>query len=121
MVKTYGLTHISLAVQNPERSLAFYGAVFGAREVYRNATSVQAQTPGSHDILAFERRPRKAGAVGGGALGGGSPATGGRDGRRTRAKRAWARPPRIAAVMAMDPTPSMRVVHCAGLASRSST
>ena len=65
MVKTYGLTHISLAVQNPERSLAFYGAVFGAREVYRNATSVQAQTPGSHDILAFERRPRKAGAVGG--------------------------------------------------------
>ena len=49
MVKTYGLTHISLAVRDPERSLRFYQQVFGAQEMYRDEASIQAQTPGSHD------------------------------------------------------------------------
>jgi len=65
MVKTFGLTHISLAVQDPDRSLRFYETVFGAREYYRDEDSIQAQTPGSHDVLAFERNPAAAGQAGG--------------------------------------------------------
>ncbi|OLD65047.1 MAG: hypothetical protein AUI47_03030 [Acidobacteria bacterium 13_1_40CM_2_68_5] len=65
MVKTYGLTHISLAVRDPERSLRFYGEVFGVKEVYRDADSIQAQTPGSRDVIAFERNAGTAGPGGG--------------------------------------------------------
>lgn len=36
MVRTHGLTHISLAVHNPERSLQFYSDVFGVREYFRD-------------------------------------------------------------------------------------
>lgn len=32
MLKTHGLTPISLAVRDPERSLRFYQQVFGLRE-----------------------------------------------------------------------------------------
>lgn len=32
MVKTHGLTHISLTVRDPERSLRFYREVFGVCE-----------------------------------------------------------------------------------------
>ena len=32
MIKTHGLTHISLAVKDPDRSLKFYAKVFGVRE-----------------------------------------------------------------------------------------
>ena len=31
MVRTYGLTHINLVVGDVERSLRFYGQVFGVR------------------------------------------------------------------------------------------
>jgi catechol 2,3-dioxygenase-like lactoylglutathione lyase family enzyme len=66
MVDTHGLTHISLAVRDPERSLAFYGHVFGVREYFRDADQIQAQGPGAFDVLAFERAaPGKAGAAGG--------------------------------------------------------
>lgn len=65
MVKTYGLTHIALAVKDPERSLAFYPKIFGVVAVYRQADFIQAQTPGSRDVLVFERGKRagKAGGV----------------------------------------------------------
>jgi catechol 2,3-dioxygenase-like lactoylglutathione lyase family enzyme len=33
--------------------------------VYRDANFLQAQTPGSRDVLVFERRPRQAGKRGG--------------------------------------------------------
>src|SRR4051794_23551355 len=65
MVRTYGLTHVALAVRDPERSLAFYQAVFGAVAVYREADFVQAQTPGSRDVLVFERNEAMAGKAGG--------------------------------------------------------
>ena len=65
MIKTYGLTHIALAVHDPERSLEFYGAVFGVREYFRDDNSIQVLGPGPHDVLAFERRPADAGAAGG--------------------------------------------------------
>jgi catechol 2,3-dioxygenase-like lactoylglutathione lyase family enzyme len=65
MIKTHGLTHISLAVRDPDRSLRFYQEVFGVKEYYRDDDSIQVLGPGRHDVLAFERDPEKAGAPGG--------------------------------------------------------
>jgi catechol 2,3-dioxygenase-like lactoylglutathione lyase family enzyme len=64
-VKTHGLTHVALAVRDPLRSLSFYQAVLGVIPVYQQRDFVQAQTPGSRDVLVFERKPRQAGRVGG--------------------------------------------------------
>jgi len=64
-VRTHGLTHIALAVKDPQRSLEFYRSVFGVKEYYRDATTIQVQGPGPHDVLAFERSPASAGAPGG--------------------------------------------------------
>jgi catechol 2,3-dioxygenase-like lactoylglutathione lyase family enzyme len=55
MVKRHGLTHISLDVRDPERSLRFYEQVFGVREYYPDESSIQALGPGTHAVLAFER------------------------------------------------------------------
>ncbi len=64
MVKTYGLTHVALAVKDPPRSLAFYQKVFGVVPIFTSADFIQAQTPGSRDVLVFERGKR-AGKAGG--------------------------------------------------------
>ena len=65
MIRTHGLTHISLAVADPERSLRFYEAVFGVEEYYRDGTNIQAKGNGTHDIFAFERDKKRAGRDGG--------------------------------------------------------
>lgn len=65
MVKTHGLTHLALAVRDPERSLAFYAAVFGVREYFRDDRSIQVQGPGPHDVIAFEKSESMAGKIGG--------------------------------------------------------
>jgi catechol 2,3-dioxygenase-like lactoylglutathione lyase family enzyme len=65
MIKTHGLTHLALSVADPDRSLRFYSLVFGVREYYRDASTVQALGPGPQDILAFKRRPGDAGKPGG--------------------------------------------------------
>jgi catechol 2,3-dioxygenase-like lactoylglutathione lyase family enzyme len=65
LVPTYGLTHVALAVRDPERSFKFYETVLGAVAVYRQDDFIQAQTPGSRDVLVFERGPRRAGKPGG--------------------------------------------------------
>ena len=66
MIKTYGLTHFALSVRNVERSFRFYQQVFGAVEVYRGEGFIQAQTPGSRDVLVFEeKKSAQAGQSGG--------------------------------------------------------
>ena len=65
MVRTYGLTHIALAVRDVARSSAFYQQVFGAVEVYRQDGFVQLQTPGSRDVIVLEEDTGRAGAAGG--------------------------------------------------------
>ena len=64
-VKTRGLTHLALAVRDPQRSLQFYRAVLGVVPVYQQDDFVQVQTPGSWDVLVFERKPKSAGKTGG--------------------------------------------------------
>ena len=64
-VKTRGLTHLALAVRDPQRSRQFYQAVLGVVPVYEQDDFVQVQTPGSWDVIVFERKPRAAGKTGG--------------------------------------------------------
>lgn len=65
MLRTYGLTHIALAVRDLDRSIAFYRGVFGSKVVYRDTTFVQLQTPGARDVLVLEKRRVGAGKSGG--------------------------------------------------------
>ena len=66
MIKTYGLTHVALAVRNAGRAAKFYQQVFGAVIVYRGDGFVQIQTPGARDVIVFEERDRaKVGKSGG--------------------------------------------------------
>jgi catechol 2,3-dioxygenase-like lactoylglutathione lyase family enzyme len=65
MVRTYGLTHIALAVRDVTRSSRFYQDVFGAVEVYRQAGFVQLQTPGARDVIVLEEDPGRSGPGGG--------------------------------------------------------
>jgi catechol 2,3-dioxygenase-like lactoylglutathione lyase family enzyme len=52
--KTYGLTHIALAVKDVNRTLEFYKKVFDVQVMYDQENFVQVQTPGSNDIIVFE-------------------------------------------------------------------
>ena len=65
MVRTYGLTHIGLAVKDVERSFRFYRHVFGVREVWRGPGEIQFQTPGCHDIVALEEMAGRSPEAGG--------------------------------------------------------
>ena len=65
MVKTLGLTHLALCVSDLNRSFQFYHDVFGMLAVYREPTFIQAQTPGTHDILVLEYGGEEIGKSGG--------------------------------------------------------
>ena len=54
-VRTHGLSHVALAVKDPERSLAFYEQVFGVEAYFRDEDEIQVKGPGAHDVLAFTR------------------------------------------------------------------
>jgi catechol 2,3-dioxygenase-like lactoylglutathione lyase family enzyme len=64
-VRTFGLTHLALAVRNVDRSSRFYQDVFGAVEIYRQDGVVQLQTPGTRDVLVLEENADQAGPGGG--------------------------------------------------------
>jgi catechol 2,3-dioxygenase-like lactoylglutathione lyase family enzyme len=65
MIKTLGLTHLALTVSDLERSFQFYHDVFGMIAVYRERHFLQAQTPGTHDILVLEEGTEGIGTSGG--------------------------------------------------------
>ena len=65
MVRTYGLTHIAIGVRDPARSARFYQDVLGATVIYSSGDFVQLQTPGSRDVLVFERATSNVGSSGG--------------------------------------------------------
>jgi catechol 2,3-dioxygenase-like lactoylglutathione lyase family enzyme len=62
MIRTRGLTHLALKVNDAERAFAFYRDVFGVVAVYRERGFIQTQTAGAWDVLVFEEQP---GTVGG--------------------------------------------------------
>jgi catechol 2,3-dioxygenase-like lactoylglutathione lyase family enzyme len=64
-IRTYGLTHVALAVRDPALAFDFYHRVFGMVAVYRQDDFIQAQTPGTRDELVFERATESVGRSGG--------------------------------------------------------
>jgi catechol 2,3-dioxygenase-like lactoylglutathione lyase family enzyme len=65
MIKTYGLTHIALAVKNAKQSFEFYRKIFGMIRVYDQNGWIQAQTPGTRDIIVFDESAPRIGKAGG--------------------------------------------------------
>lgn len=57
--KTYGLTHLALAVNDVERTMKFYQQVFDMHSMYHENGFVQLTTPGCNDILVFEEKKDK--------------------------------------------------------------
>jgi len=57
--KTYGLTHLAIAVKDVERTMQFYQQVFGMQVMYHHEGFLQLTTPGCYDILVFEERKDK--------------------------------------------------------------
>jgi len=54
--KTYGLTHIAIAVTDLNRTLAFYKKVFDVKVMYHQDNFLQVTTPGANDIIVFEKK-----------------------------------------------------------------
>ena len=65
VVPTWGLTHVALKVRDPAASLRFYRTLLGVKPVYESPDWIQAQTPGTRDVLVFERAKRGAGRTAG--------------------------------------------------------
>src|SRR4029450_9457345 len=63
--KTYGLTHIALAVKDIDQTLAFYQKVFDVQVMYHKDDFLQVTTPGANDIIVFEQKKAEYGKTGG--------------------------------------------------------
>ena len=59
MIRTLGLTHIALQVKDVKHSSSFYQKIFGVKEMYCYPDFIQVQTPGSKDIIVFEKQKKK--------------------------------------------------------------
>jgi len=63
--KTYGLTHIAIAVKDLDQTLAFYQKVFEVKVMYHRDDFLQVTTPGANDIIIFEKKKADYGKTGG--------------------------------------------------------
>lgn len=54
--KTYGLTHLAIAVKDLDRTLKFYTHIFDMEVMYHQEKMIQLTTPGNNDILVFEEK-----------------------------------------------------------------
>jgi predicted enzyme related to lactoylglutathione lyase len=63
--KTYGLTHIAIAVKDLNRTLVFYQKIFYVQLMYQQNDFLQVTTPGSNDIIVFEKKKADYGKTGG--------------------------------------------------------
>ena len=57
--KTYGLTHIALGVTDLQRTKKFYMDVLDMQIMYDTDAFIQLTTPGSNDIIVFEKSNKK--------------------------------------------------------------
>jgi catechol 2,3-dioxygenase-like lactoylglutathione lyase family enzyme len=62
--KTYGLTHIAMAVKDLDQTLAFYQKVFEVEVMYYKDDFLQVTTPGANDIIVFEKKKADYGKTG---------------------------------------------------------
>lgn len=65
--RTYGLSHLALAVKSLDRSIQFYQQVFGMEVMYAKEHWAQLNTPGTNDIIVLEEH-KLAGKTGGGIM-----------------------------------------------------
>ncbi len=63
--KTYGLTHIAVAVKDLDKTLRFYQKVFEVEVMYHKEDFLQVTTPGANDIIVFEKKKADYGKTGG--------------------------------------------------------
>ena len=58
VIETEGLTHLQLTVRDLDRSLRFYGDVFGMQEMFRDGPHlVFLRTPGARDTITLNGDP----------------------------------------------------------------
>ena len=63
--KTYGLTHIAIAVKDLNETLRFYQKVFEVKVMYHKDDFLQVTTPGANDLIVFEKKKADYGKTGG--------------------------------------------------------
>ena len=63
--KTFGLSHIAIAVKDLNRTLSFYQKVFDVEVMYQQDDFLQVTTAGSNDIIVFEKKNAAYGTTGG--------------------------------------------------------
>lgn len=63
--KTYGLSHIAIAVKDLDQTLAFYQKVFEVEVMYHKDDFLQVTTPGTNDLIVFEKKKADYGKTGG--------------------------------------------------------